>query len=168
MSIEKLGHVLEQKCDPKNVRAFQSHIVEIQATDQSNESNRSGHAIGIDRDLGAQRSSAIVRMVTERVADSVFRREDEELVVGHLQTELLADVVVVHGGLVARAAGTVEVFACVDTRRRRVAAVLARERVAGAADGSRRGVAVSDGGRCHQMGGNKKERRGQEEGLHVG
>lgn len=107
-------------------------------------------------------------MVTERVADGVFGREDEELVVGHLQPELLGDVAVVLGGLVTRAAGAVEAFARVDARRRRVAAVLAREGIADAADGGRWGVAVGDGGGSHQMGGKKKERRGQEEGLHVG
>lgn len=51
----------------------------------------------------------------------------------HGQPELLVDVIIIFGGLVASAAGTVEGRACADARRRYVAAVLAGDRVAGPA-----------------------------------
>ncbi len=68
----------------------------------------------------------------ECIALGRFRDEHKELVVPHRQAELLGDSVVVGGGFVAGATGTVEAGTRVDTRSRDVAVVLTREGVAGA------------------------------------
>jgi hypothetical protein len=100
-------------------------------------------------------------MIAEGVADCVYRRKHEELIVGHLQTELLIEVVIVLGSLIASAASAVKVTTCVDTRGRWITVVLARNRVASAAHGGWVVVLVSvgDGGREYQSRG-----RGEEEG----
>lgn len=74
------------------------------------------------------------------------------------------DVVVVLGGLVAGATGAVEATAGVDARGGDVAAVLARQRIAGAAFRGRRRRG-SNG-----QGGGAEEGEGGEdgEGLHLG
>jgi hypothetical protein len=54
-------------------------------------------------------------IVAQSIADHMLRGENQELVVWHLETELLGDVAVDLGGLVASAAGAVELLACIDT-----------------------------------------------------
>lgn len=96
--------------------------------------------------LIAQLRGSSIRVITERIAHGVLRDKDQELVVGHGQTELRVDVIVGLGSLVTGTAGTVEGRARVDTRGGDVAAVLARNRVAGAALG-RRWVGQGQSGR---------------------
>lgn len=86
----------------------------------------------------AQRRRSSSRIITQRIADSVLRHEDQEFIVGHRQTELLLDIIVGLGSLVTGTAGTVEGRARVDTRGSLVAAILARQRVASAALGGSR------------------------------
>lgn len=76
-------------------------------------------------------------IITQRVADCLLRHKDQELIVGHRQPELLVDIIVGLGSLVTSTAGTVEGRACIDTRRRDIAAVLAAEGVASPAFGGR-------------------------------
>lgn len=93
-------------------------------------------------------------VIAERIAHRVLGREHQKAVVGHVQPELLAPVLVLLGRLVSSPAGAVELGARVDARSGRVAGVLAREGVAGAADGDGR-----DGG--HEGGGGGKEEDGE-------
>lgn len=74
-------------------------------------------------------------VVAERIANGILRNKDQELVVGHVQTELTSDVIVILGGLVTGTAGTVEGRARVDARSGNVTAVLAREGIASPAGG---------------------------------
>lgn len=122
----------------------------------------SDRAVLLDGNLGAELRTSTVGVVAERVADGVLRGEDQELVARHIETELLVHVGVVLGGLVARAAGTVETAAGVDAGGSDVAAVLARERVAGAAVGRGRR------GEHHRGGGDEEGGDDSESGLHDG
>lgn len=84
-------------------------------------------------------------VIAERIANCVLRNKDQELVVGHFQTELTVDVIVILGGLVTGTASTVEGRARVDARGGNVAAVLAREGIASPAGGC--WVGQGNGGR---------------------
>lgn len=107
--------------------------------------------------LGAQIRVEAEIVIAQSVADGIFRREDEELIIGHLQPELLGDVLVVGRRLVASTAGAVEASSGVDARGGDVAVVLARKRVACSACG-RRGPGGSERG--------EEERRDDVDGLH--
>lgn len=72
-------------------------------------------------------------IITEGITLRGFRREHQKLILGHRQPELFSKILVVVRRLVSRAAGAVESVAGADARRRDVAAVLAREGVAGSA-----------------------------------
>lgn len=86
-----------------------------------------------------------VRVITQSIANSVLGNEDQELVVGHVQTELGMDIIVVLGRLVTGTAGAVESRARVDARSSNVATVLARDGIASTAGGC--WVGQGDGGR---------------------
>ncbi|OGM40224.1 hypothetical protein ABOM_011118 [Aspergillus bombycis] len=88
-------------------------------------------------------------------------RARSELVVGHVQPELFGDIIVVLRRLVTRATSAMEAGARVDARGRDVAVVLARQRVAGAADGPG-GIGEDEGG------GGQQEAGENGEGLHIG
>lgn len=120
----------------------------------------SNSTLVIDRNLSTQVRACAVGVVTEGVALGALRGEDQELVVGHIQTELLGDVVVVLRGLVAGAAGAVEAGAGVDAGGGNVAVVLAGERVAGSA-------LWRDAGGEDEGGGGEEEGGEDGEVLHV-
>lgn len=121
----------------------------------------SNSALVLDRNLSAQVRACAVVVVTEGVALGAFGGEDQELVVGDIQTELFADVVVVLRGLVTGTAGAMEASACVDAGGGNVAVVLAGERVAGSALGGNTGG--------EDEGGGGEEERGEDgEVLHLG
>jgi hypothetical protein len=88
----------------------------------------------LDRNFSAEIRASTVVVVTESVANGVLRGEDEEFVVREIETELLADVVVMLASFVASTASAVELLAGVNARGGYVAAVLARDGVAGSAD----------------------------------
>lgn len=98
--------------------------------------------------LSAEIRARTIRIITQSVTLSGLGRKHQELVVRHVKTELLPDVVVLGGGLVARATGAVEARARVDARRRDVAVVFARERVAGAAGWGTVALGGDGDGRC--------------------
>jgi len=91
-------------------------------------------ASGLDRHLSAQLWIEPVGVVAEGVARRIFWHENEELVVGHLQTKLLGNVAIVLRRLVASTAGAVELGARADARGGNVAEVLAGDGIAGPAD----------------------------------
>lgn len=95
-------------------------------------------ALLIQVNLLAQIGRRTVRIIAQRVTDGLLRHKDQELVVRHRQPELLVDVIVGLGGLVASPAGTMEGFTRVDTRGRHIAAILPADRIAGPALGRRR------------------------------
>jgi hypothetical protein len=114
-----------------------------------------------NRNLSTQVWARSVRVITQRVTLSRLRGEHQELVIRYVQPELLGDVVVVSRRLVARATGAVESGAGVDARGRDVAVVLARDGVAGPADGGLGSwVGEDEGGGCQEEGGEDGE------GLH--
>jgi hypothetical protein len=82
----------------------------------------------LERHLLAQIRAVAEGVVAERVARLARGDEDEELVVGHVQAEVVAVA-----RLVAGAAGAVEFAAGVDARGGDVAPVEARDGVAGSA-----------------------------------
>lgn len=73
-----------------------------------------------------------IGVVTQGVADSVLRDEDQEFIVFERQTELLVDVAVVFRSLVTSTAGTMESRASVDARSGHITAVLAGKGIASA------------------------------------
>jgi len=91
-------------------------------------------ATGLDRHLSAQLWIEPVGVVAEGVARRIFWHENEELVVGHLQTKLLGHVAIVLRRLVAGTAGAVELGARADARGGNVAEVLTGDGIAGPAD----------------------------------
>jgi len=95
--------------------------------------------------LAAQIRRGSPWVVAKSIANGILRNKDQELVVGHVQTELTSDVIVILGGLVTGTAGTVEGRARVDARGGNVAAVLAREGIASPAGGC--WIGQGDGGR---------------------
>lgn len=124
-------------------------------------SRSSNSALVIDWNLHTEIRARSVGVVAEGVALGALWREDQELVVGNLETELLGDVLVVGRGLVAGTAGAVEAGACVDARGGDVAVVLAGEGIAGSA-GWREGCGVDEGNRGEEDGGDDGN------GLHCG
>lgn len=117
----------------------------------------------IDRNLRAKIGTKAVGVVAKSVARGALRSENQELIVLHVKTELLGDIVVVLGGLVAGTAGAVEAASSVDARGGDVAVVLTRDGVAGSALRRRRRVTARS---CH---GGRGEEGGEEDGggLHV-
>lgn len=87
----------------------------------------------INRHLGTKLRTHSIRVIAQGIALGALGGEHQEPIVRHVEPELLVDVPVVGGRLVAGAAGAVEPRPGVDARRGDVAVVLARERVAGAA-----------------------------------
>lgn len=100
---------------------------------------------GVLLHLAAQIRRRSVRVIAQSIASSIFRNKDQELVVGHVQTELRIYVVVVLGGLVTGTAGAVESRTRVDARSSNVTAVLARDGIASSAGGC--WVGKDNGGR---------------------
>lgn len=113
----------------------------------------------IDRHLSAKIRSHTVGVIAKGVALSTLGGEHQELIVLHVETELLADVVVVLGSLVTGTAGAVEAGSSVDARGCDVAVVLTRDGVAGAALG--RTVGRTGHGSCGEEGGEEDS-----DGLH--
>lgn len=93
-----------------------------------------GSALVVDRNLSAEIRASTVVVITESVANGVFRGEDKELIVGEVEAELLVDIVVVVASLVAGTASAVELLPGVDAGCGYVAAVLAGDGVAGSAE----------------------------------
>lgn len=83
--------------------------------------------------LLAQLRSSSSGIITECITNSILRHKDQELEVGHRQPELLVDIKVVLGSLVTGTAGAVKGLSRVNARGGDVAAVLAGDRVTGAA-----------------------------------
>lgn len=67
-----------------------------------------------NRHLSTKVRARAKRIIAKSITLGRLRRKDQELVVGDVETELLPDVVVVLGGLVAGATGAVEASASVD------------------------------------------------------
>lgn len=86
----------------------------------------------VDRNLLAEFRAHSVRVIAKSVAGGALGGENQELIVGHLESELLVDVPIMVRRLISGAAGAVEPRAGVDARGRDIAVVLPRDRVAGA------------------------------------
>lgn len=98
--------------------------------------------------LPAHRATAMVGIIAERGTGRMVRNEDNVLGSRHGDAELLPDVPVRRGGLVARATGAAELRAGAVARGGDVAAVPRGVGIAGAADRRRFGV---DGGRGYPL-----------------